>query len=32
MRLSEIFRGIRCDIRSDKDIEIKDLKYDSRVV
>lgn len=32
MRLSEIFRGIRCDIRSDKDIEIKDLKYDSRDV
>ncbi|MEA5002347.1 MAG: UDP-N-acetylmuramoyl-L-alanyl-D-glutamate--2,6-diaminopimelate ligase, partial [Christensenella sp.] len=32
MRLSEIFRGIRCDIRSNKDIEIKDLKYDSRNV
>ena len=32
MRLSEIFRGIRCDIRSNEDIDIKDLKYDSRTV
>ena len=32
MKLQDILEGIECDIMGDADIEIGDLKYDSRQV
>ncbi|MEA4852818.1 MAG: UDP-N-acetylmuramoyl-L-alanyl-D-glutamate--2,6-diaminopimelate ligase [Christensenella sp.] len=32
MKLYELFRGIKCEIKGDEEVEIKDLKYDSRNV